>query len=74
MRFLVAILVLYLQVYTLYSVAKGVERHPSAIVLPPHPTAVMRLAGDEVQKYVYLRTGNLLPIRQESVKSAQAAI
>ena len=43
MRFLVAILVLYLQVYTLYSVAKGVERHPSAIVLPPHPTAVMRL-------------------------------
>lgn len=74
MRFLVAILVLYLQVYTLYSVAKGVERHPSAIVLPPHPTAVMRLAGDEVQKYVYLRTGNLLPICQESVKSALAAI
>lgn len=43
---------------------KPEKKEPEAIYLPRHPTAAIQLAADEVQKYVYQRTGILLPVKQ----------
>lgn len=36
---------------------------PEAIVLPQHASKLEVLAANEIQRYVYLRTGELLPVR-----------
>ena len=43
---------------------KPKEKDPEIIYLQEHPTPAMQLAATEVQKYVYQRTGKLLPIKQ----------
>ncbi|MGM9804665.1 MAG: malectin domain-containing carbohydrate-binding protein [Muribaculaceae bacterium] len=47
---------------------------PQAIYLTSSPSAVAQLAANEVQKYVYLRTGKLLPVRQGSQHNAKPGI
>lgn len=38
------------------------EKEPAAIRLPEKPSAVLTLAAREAQKYIYQRTGRLLPL------------
>ena len=43
---------------------KPKEKDPEIIYLRENPTPGMQLAATEVQKYVYQRTGKLLPIKK----------
>ena len=38
------------------------KSEPKAILLSPSATSIERLAADEVQKYIYLRTKKRLPV------------
>ena len=49
------------------------KSEPKAILLSPSATSIERLAADEVQKYIYLRTKTRLPVLpSESGKSKTA--
>lgn len=44
----------------------SVDKEPTSISLPVSSSDRMRLAAQEIQKYVYQRTGRLLPVKQVS--------
>lgn len=53
---------------------KPKEKDPEIIYLQEQPTPAMQLAATEVQKYVYQRTGKLLPIKKFGKGKAASAI
>lgn len=53
---------------------KPETKNPEIIYLPENSTPVMQLAATEVQKYVYQRTGKLMPIKKSGTAKAASAI
>ena len=45
----------------------------AAVVCPPEATVQETLAGKEIRRYVYLRTGELLPVVQAAEGDAGGA-
>lgn len=50
------------------------KNEPKVIYQPAHSSAIEQLAADEVQKYVYLRTGKLIPFKQRTRKATLPGI
>jgi len=48
----------------LVAIARGQNLQPEGILIPTNATALERLGGHEVRRYIYLRTGKLLSVKE----------